>query len=142
MTLAIETNNCAELLRFANKDSVRAFLPYARCMVDSLNYEEASKFAIKALACPGDSIEATLLIEKINGLKETKQPADNHNTDNGVSDIIPETEDGVLDAIHRNNFGELRRFAEDGEVRTFYPWLNYILRERIMRKQDIGRTKQ
>lgn len=64
LTLAIETNNCAELLRFANKDSVRAFLPYARCMVDSLNYEEASKFAIKALACPGDSIEATLLIEK------------------------------------------------------------------------------
>lgn len=121
LTLAIETNNCAELLRFANKDSVRAFLPYARCMVDSLNYEEASKFAIKALACPGDSIEATLLIEKINGLKETKQPADNHNTDNGMSDIIPETEDGVLDAIHRNNFGELRRFAEDGEVRTFYP---------------------
>lgn len=66
LTSAINTGSLSDLKRYAEADSVRAYLPYAELEFDRKNYDVAKQFAKKALNISSEKSAATSLLAKID----------------------------------------------------------------------------
>jgi len=109
LTESITAMDGTELKRYAELDSVGAYLPYARFLFQNEDYENAAIYADKAIDSDG-SVDATNLLSEII---EQNSPAQE-------SEAREETDD-VKFARASNDFNLMRSLAQDKYVKAYYP---------------------
>lgn len=135
LTEAIEEKDGATLAAFADKDSVRAFLPLAQTLFSDGDYENALHYASKALTT-ADSINAKKLIESLyqaifsNGTEQVITPEETGEAQLQDSLAMPappaqpekinETNDEKF-ARATNDFKLMQSLAKDNYAKAYYP---------------------
>ncbi|MDE7420475.1 MAG: protein kinase [Muribaculaceae bacterium] len=134
---AIAAMNGPELKKYAELESIRAYLPYGEFLIDQQNYAGGIEYAEKVLAT-ADSTQAKRLIESAKGhMAQDLNPILSQEKDKeevltpvapevtATSEVIPtpkETdEERFLRAQQKNDFKELLALAKSNYAKAYYP---------------------
>lgn len=138
LTEAIASMNGPELKKYAELESIRAYLPYAKFLFAQEDFENAQFYANKAISTL-DSLPAATLLSQIQTDLESRQPAelisDNviETTSEVENEIIPAQEDSRSQALTKeetndekfaratNDFNLMMTLAKDNYAKAYYP---------------------
>lgn len=136
LTEAIRNMDGSELEDFANKDSVRAYLPYAQYLFQNKRYNDAQTYANKVVIGP-DSIQAKSLIESIakairsqqsvtpaTGVQSEENAITYDDTNNDPKSTEETNDEKFNRAIASNDLNLLLSLANQKYVKAYYPLAN------------------
>lgn len=142
LTTAIVGMNGPVLKKYAELESIRAYLPYSEFLINQKDYSGGIEYAEKMLAT-SDSTKARRLIESAQGFIAQELnpiPSQDDNKDEDAASISPvvteraeeiqtppeSDEERFLTAQRKNDFKELLALAKSNYAKAYYPLaLNY-----------------
>lgn len=135
LTAAIESNDAKTLKEFADRDSLRAYIPYARYLVGLEKYDDAEKYAAR-MRHTADSVDAMAVFADIESKRvviveaipvaETNEIPDSavEVEDAGQSDVVGTEESESNDekfARAGGDFNLMLSLAKDNYAKAYYP---------------------
>lgn len=141
LTEAIETMDGKTLKKYAEKDSIRAYLPFAQFLHEQGNREGSLQYANKAKALGNPtSLLAEELLTILNAEIDSVQPETPQEADNlqksSATDPIEKTNEKKF-ARAANDFNLMLTLAKDNYAKAYYP-----LAIMYFDKNDYGNAKQ